>query len=189
MGMRDGRGRPGGPGGRSGAASSGPASSGPAGSGPAGRRWLRLGLSALAFEMLLLGFPATVAPAWFYRWFPFDRGWLTDTGPYNEHSVRDFGYVYLGFALVLVWAAVQLGRQLCLAASAGALLANAPHSLFHLLRPGGLTAADLVVENGLLLIATFVSMAVLIHLIWRPGAALVAGDRHSSDDDFNPGGS
>jgi hypothetical protein len=53
-------------------------------------------------------------------------------GPYDQHLVSDVGGFYLGFALVLAWAARSLDQALVRAVRAGFLLTQALHLGYHL---------------------------------------------------------
>lgn len=134
------------------------------------RRWLRLALAVLAVEMFVIGVPAAVAPDWFFRRFPFGRGWVASTGVYNEHSMLDLGYVYVAFGIVLAWAAVRLGRELTRAALVAALVANVPHLIFHLGHTRALPLADDVAQSLLLALPTAVNLAALLLTLRRPEA-------------------
>lgn len=125
-------------------------------------RIVRLALAALAAEMAILGLPASLAPAWFHGWFPFGRGWVVSTGPYNEHTVVDFGVLAVGLSIVLAWAAIRPARELCRAVLVGALAVNAAHTVFHLVHRGELGLADTLVQNGLLVVATLVNAGALV---------------------------
>jgi hypothetical protein len=133
-------------------------------------RAVRVMVAALAGEMAILGLPASLAPRWFHDWFPFGRGWVASTGPYNEHSVVDFGVVAVGLSLVLGWAAIRPTPELCRAVLVGTLGVNLAHLLFHLAHPAELGRIDTVVQDGLLVLAVLVNAAALV-LISRLRAA------------------
>jgi hypothetical protein len=78
-----------------------------------------------------VGVLAAFAPRTFYDEFPFVGHWVDRLPPYNEHLVTDVGAFYLGFALVLAWAAATLQRQLVLAACWGWILFSVLHLVFH----------------------------------------------------------
>lgn len=135
------------------------------------RRWLRIGLAALAFEMLLIGVPASIAPPWFFDWFLLGRGWAGAIGPYNEHYVFDLGLVYVSLGVVLVWAALRLGRELCRASLVASIVANAPHLVYHLNHTHELSLADNVAQDGLLMLLVLVAIQLLVLIARRPEAA------------------
>ncbi len=89
---------------------------------------------------------ATFAPRAFYNDFPFARHWVDRLPPYNEHLVTDVGALYLGFALVLGWAAVTLERQLVRAACAGWIAFSVLHLAFHARHLHGFGAGDAIAE-------------------------------------------
>jgi hypothetical protein len=144
----------------------------------AARRSVRFAVAALAFEMFLLGIPASVAPRWFFDEFPVGRGWVAGHGPFNEHAIADFGYAYLGLGVVLVWAAVQPSRLLCRVAAAGATVVNLPHLLFHVTHSGDLSFGDNVTQAALLVVAVLVGVAAVL-LSYLPWPAGEESDRES----------
>ncbi len=102
--------------------------------GPAEPRSPRAARGALCFLLLsalLIGLTATIAPRTFYDDFPFLAHWVELLPPYNEHLVTDVGGLYLGFAVMLAWAAWTLERTLVHAVSAAWLLTAGIHLLFH----------------------------------------------------------
>jgi small-conductance mechanosensitive channel len=94
-------------------------------------RSARLALGFLFLAALTIGLTATLAPHTFYDDFPFLAHWVELLPPYNEHLVTDVGGLYLGFAVLLAWAAWTLERTLVVAVSVAWLLSAAIHLLFH----------------------------------------------------------
>ncbi|HET7416932.1 MAG TPA: hypothetical protein VFJ61_04830 [Solirubrobacterales bacterium] len=92
---------------------------------------VRASLCFLCASALAIGLPATVAPRLFYNDFPFVAGWVHLLPPYNQHLVTDVGGLYLGFSVVLGWAAWSLDPALVRAVSAGWLLTGVLHLAFH----------------------------------------------------------
>ncbi|MGV9214117.1 hypothetical protein ACTFTM_19855 [Micromonospora sp. RB23] len=138
-------------------------------------RWIRIGSAVLAAQLLALGAPASVAPRWFFDWFPFGAGWVAAGGPYNEHLLSDLGYAYLALAVVLGWAAARPARELCLAAAAASIVANTPHLLFHLAHAEALPTVDSVAENALLALTVVVGLAVFLAAYRLPAGNADAG--------------
>lgn len=129
-------------------------------------RWFRIALGYLAFSSVQLGVWALLAPRSFYDSFPgFGRAWLSVDGPYNEHFVRDFGALNLALAVVLIWAAVTLSRQLVFAASAASLAWGVPHVLYHLANTDGLSGGDVAASVGGL--ALFAALPVMVIITAR----------------------
>jgi hypothetical protein len=120
-----------------------------------------------------VGVLAAFAPRTFYDDFPYAGHWVDRLPPYNEHLVTDVGGLYLGFALVLAWAAATLARELVLAACWGWILFSVLHFAFHARHLGDFGTGDAVQE--------LVSLAVVIALpllaLWavRPAATAPAG--------------
>ncbi|HET6449216.1 MAG TPA: hypothetical protein VFG31_08910 [Conexibacter sp.] len=91
----------------------------------------RVALWITAASAAGVGLLAAFAPRTFYDDFPYVAHWVDRLPPYNEHLVTDVGGLYLGFALVLAWAAVTLSRQLVLAACWGWIVFSVLHFVFH----------------------------------------------------------
>jgi hypothetical protein len=96
-------------------------------------RFIRFGLIAVAVGQASTGLWALVAPHSFYKDFPAGRGgWVSATGPYNEHMTVDYGALSLALVAVLIAAAVVLERRLVLAAAGAYLVWSVPHFVYHL---------------------------------------------------------
>src|SRR6187431_3330692 len=121
----------------------------------------QLSLGLLSASALLVGLTATISPAAFYDDFPFFAHWVDLLPPYNEHLVTDVGGLYLGFALLFVWAAITLERTLVRAVSAAWLLAATLHLVFHAGHLDGFGTADAIAE-----------LASLALLVGAPALAL-----------------
>ena len=117
-----------------------------------------------------VGLIAAFAPRTFYDDFPYVGHWVDRLPPYNEHLVTDVGALYLGFALVLAWAAATLRHELVQAACWGWILFSVLHFVFHARRLDGFGTGDAVQE--------LVSLAVVIALpllaLWAARPSTVA---------------
>ena len=92
----------------------------------------RILLGILAAGAALVGAWAGFAPRSFYRDFPgTGHPWVSPDGPFNEHLVRDVGWLNLALALVAVVAAVSLARAAVVAAAGAAIVAGVPHLAYH----------------------------------------------------------
>src|SRR5262245_66166799 len=106
-------------------------------------RWVRIGLIVLAVSGAVVGVWAGFAPRSFYDDFPgLGQHWVSVDGPYNEHLVRDVGWLNLALTVMTVWAAVSLARSLVLAVLVGWLVVDLPHLVYHAANLDGLSAAD-----------------------------------------------
>jgi hypothetical protein len=95
-------------------------------------RFIRYGLIAVAVGQASTGLWALVAPHSFYKDFPAGRGgWVSATGPYNEHMTVDYGALSLALVAVLIAAAVVLERRLVIAAAGSYLVWSVPHFVYH----------------------------------------------------------
>jgi hypothetical protein len=106
----------------------------------------RAALVVLALEALSIGLPASFAPRSFYDDYPFVANWVDLLPPYNHHLVADVGGLYLGFAVVLAWAAWKLQLDLVRAVSAGWALMSLLHFVFHASHLDGFSTADAIGE-------------------------------------------
>jgi hypothetical protein len=126
------------------------------------RTGIRALLVALAVSAAVPGLWATFAPHGFYANFPGTAHWVDRLPPYNAHLVTDVGAFYLGFAVLLAWAAVTLRPALVLPACVAWSVFSGVHLVFHATHLSGFTTADAVGE--------IVSLAVVLVL---PGAVLM----------------
>jgi len=132
-------------------------------------RAARLALFFLCAAALTIGLTAALVPRTFYDDFPFVTAWVSLLPPYNEHLVTDVGGLYLGFAVLLAWAAWTLERTLVRAVCCAWLLAATLHLVFHAGHLEGFGTADAIAE--------IVSLALL--LIPPPIAIWGVGDSAS----------
>ncbi|HEV7769629.1 MAG TPA: hypothetical protein VGO66_03105 [Solirubrobacterales bacterium] len=105
-------------------------------------RAARVSLILLCLSAISVGLPATVAPRSFYDDFPFFAAWVELLPPYNEHLVTDVGGLYLGFAVMLAFAAWTLEVTLVQAVACAWLLSAALHLGFHAHHLDGFSTPD-----------------------------------------------
>lgn len=111
-------------------------------------RMARAGVALVAAGQAEIGLWGLMAPHSFYTSYPgAGQHWVAAMGPYDEHLVRDFAAVELGFAVLLACVVIWFERRLVLAAGAAFLAATIPHFAYHLtttrLLPAGQDAASL----------------------------------------------
>jgi len=141
------------------------------------RMLLRAGLVYLAVTGALVGVWAGFAPRAFYDDFPgLGRMWVAVDGPYNEHLVRDVGWLNLALTVATVWAAVTLTRVLVIAVLAAWLVTGLPHLLYHVANLGGLGTGDRVGELASLALAPVLA-GVLLVLVALDGRTATGGRR------------
>ena len=129
----------------------------------------RIALWLTAASAAGVGVVAAFAPRTFYDDFPYVGHWVDRLPPYNEHLVADVGAFYLGFALVLAWAAVTLARQLVPAACWGWILFSVLHFVYHVRRLDNFGTGDAVQE----LVSLAIVVALPLIALWaaRPARA------------------
>lgn len=136
------------------------------------RTTARIGLGYLSGFSLLLGAWAGLAPRSFFDNFPgLGMAWISVDGPYNEHLLRDVGFLNLALAVVLISALVTLSKQLVMVAAGMSLAWNIPHFLYHVFNTEGLDAIDIALSLGGLALASLYPV-VLVYLAPRlePGS-------------------
>ncbi len=71
----------------------------------------RTSLLFLAAVGLVVGIWASIFPRGFYAAFPgLGRVWISPTGPYNEHLLRDFGALNCALGLLALLALARPAR-------------------------------------------------------------------------------
>ena len=125
--------------------------------------WVRIGLAVLAVQGAVLGVWAGFAPRSFYDDFPgLGRNRVSVDGPYNEHLVRDVGWLNLALTVITVWAAISLARSLVLAVLVGWLVADLPHLVYHAAHLDGLSTSDGTAEIISLALGPAIAAALLV---------------------------
>lgn len=128
------------------------------------------GVAVLAGASALVGVWALFLPESFFHDFPsHGAGWVALLPPYNEHLVRDVGALTSAIAALLGLAAWRRSRSLASAGVAAWLVANVPHTVFHLVNLGGFpplaALAQSASQAGLLALAA----AVVVRLVRASG--------------------
>jgi hypothetical protein len=133
----------------------------------------RVGLVLVAAAQAELGLWGLIAPHSLYRSYPgFGRHWISALGPYNEHLIRDFAAAELGFAVLLLGAAIWFGRTLVLVAGAAFLAATLPHLAYHLTTTDSFSTGDDVASlGGFAIEILVVAAAMLVAARERGGGA------------------
>lgn len=125
--------------------------------------WVRVGLLYQAVSAALVGLWALPAPMSFYESFPGGgMNWADAAGPYNEHSIRDVGALYLGFTVLFVWAAARPTASLVTAVAAAWAVVQAPHLVYHLANDDGLTRTEWLTQGAGLAVIFVVAVALAV---------------------------
>lgn len=110
---------------------------------------MRALLAALAVSAVYPGAWAVVAPRSFFDEFPgAGRHWTAELPAYSEHLVTDVGAFYLGFALLLAWAAMRPSRELVVPVCSAFALFSALHLAWHAAHLDGMTTLDAVLQTA-----------------------------------------
>jgi hypothetical protein len=142
---------------------------------PALRLPARIVLGYLAVSGLLVGVWAGFAPRSFYDDFPgLGRVWVAVDGPYNEHLVRDVGWLNLALTVATVWAAVTLTRALVVAVLVAWLVTGIPHLAYHVANLDGLERVDRFGELASLALAPLLALVLLV-IVGRDRPAATPG--------------
>jgi len=111
-----------------------------------------------------LGVWAGFAPKSFYDDGPIpfvDTDWVSMLPPYNEHLVRDYGFVNLGLTLVFVVGAVRLTPVLVRVGAGALFVFGAPHTAYHSLHLDRMSAADATAQTVTTSVLTLVLPAIV----------------------------
>jgi hypothetical protein len=109
----------------------------------------RASLGLIAAAQAEIGFWGLIAPHGFYTGFPgAGHHWVSAIGPYDEHLVRDFAALSLGFAVLMAGAAIWFERRLVLVAGSAFIAGTLPHFAYHLTTTDHLSAADNAASLG-----------------------------------------
>ncbi|WP_204075409.1 hypothetical protein [Planotetraspora phitsanulokensis] len=128
------------------------------------RTWTRALVVVLAVLTATLGVWAGFAPVSFYQDGPLpfvDTGWVAMLPPYNEHLVRDYGFMNLGMTVVFVVAAIRLTPALVRTSTAALFVFAVPHTLFHSSHLDHLSAAEAAIQTISIVVPTIVLPAVV----------------------------
>ncbi|HEX8803016.1 MAG TPA: hypothetical protein VF743_02445 [Acidimicrobiales bacterium] len=124
---------------------------------------VRVLLAVYAASNALVGLWAGAFPRSFYDDFPgLGRHWVAVDGPYNEHLVRDVGWLNLALATVLLVAVVRATPLLVGVAAGAALVYAAPHLAYHLANLDVYDTSDQVAN----VVALGVGVAVPAGVLW-----------------------
>jgi hypothetical protein len=123
----------------------------------------RLGLVLVAVGQAEVAIWGLVAPRSFFGTFPgAGHHWVSALGAYNEHLLRDYAGAELGFAVLLLAAAIWFERRLVLIAGVAFLAATLPHFIYHLTTTGHFSTADNLGSLGAFALEVVVVVAVML---------------------------
>lgn len=114
------------------------------------RTWTRTLVIVQGVLTATLGVWAGLAPESFYQDGPIpfiDTGWVAMLPPYNEHLVRDYGFMNLGMTVVFVVAAIKLTPVLVRTATGAWFAFGVPHTMFHSFNLDHMSTADATTQT------------------------------------------
>ena len=130
---------------------------------------MRALLAALAVSAAYPGLWAALAPRSFFDEFPgAGRHWVAELPAYNQHLVTDVGAFYLGFALLLAWAAWRPSRELVVPVCSAFALFSALHLAWHSAHLDGFATADAVLQSASLAAVLIASAGAVVLARRRP---------------------
>ena len=133
---------------------------------------IRFLLLALGVPQALIGLWALFGPRSFYDDFPGGgRHWVAELPAYNEHLVTDAGAFYLGFALLLAWAAWRPSRELIVPVCSAFALFSAIHLAWHCAHLDGFATVDAVLQTASLAAVLAASLGAVVLARRRPARA------------------
>ena len=132
---------------------------------------MRALLAALAVSAAYPGAWAVLAPGSFFAEFPgAGRHWTAGLPAYSEHLVTDVGAFYLGFALLLAWAAWRPSRELIVPVCTAFALFSAIHLAWHVAHLDGFSTLDAVLQTASLAAVLVASAGAVVLARRRPRA-------------------
>ena len=147
------------------------------------RTWTRALVIVIAVMTGTLGVWAGFAPVSFYQQGPLpfvNTGWVAGLPPYNEHLVRDYGFMNLGMTVVLVVAAISLTPVLVRTGTAALFVFAVPHMVFHGFHLEHLSAAGAATQMMTVAVLTVVLPAIVFLMAGRPPVTHPGGPRRLS---------
>lgn len=103
-----------------------------------------------------------LAPHNFYENFPgFGRHWVKALGPYDGHTITDYGAGLLGLSVGVIVIALMPRARAVPVLLWSWVIASVPHLLYHVVATGPLTTSDNIANIGLLAAMTIVPAIVL----------------------------
>ena len=131
----------------------------------------RILLACLAAASAVIGVWAGFFPRSFYGDFPgTGNPWVSPDGPFNEHLVRDVGWLNLALALVALVAAISLARAAVIAAAGAAIVAGVPHLAYHVAHLDLYGTVDQIGNVVSLSLGPLVGLILLLLTVRRPSA-------------------
>ncbi|WP_070194831.1 hypothetical protein [Streptomyces oceani] len=122
---------------------------------------IRLCLTFLILEGLVIGVHALFFPRYFYEEFFLGASWLQEMGAYSEHLTRDAGALYLGLTVATYHAARRLTpdyvQGICMANAVAAF----PHMIYHMVNWRMSGFWDTVPQAGTLFITVVIALVAL----------------------------
>ena len=126
----------------------------------------RLCLGAIGLFMTPVGVQAAFAPRSFFDDFPLGRGWIAaEGGAYDEHLVRDVGFLFLALIIVTLWAAWR--DEFVVPVAVAWLVQGIGHLVYHVGHLDGLDGVDRV---GLVFSLAAIPVLAVIVLATQPRA-------------------
>ncbi|MBB6567772.1 hypothetical protein HPO96_05175 [Kribbella sandramycini] len=122
----------------------------------------RVLIALLAVQTAMVGVWASFLPVSFYEDGPLpflNTGWTALLPPYNEHLMRDYGLMNLGFAVVLFYTLATMSSSMVRMSMAAYLVFAVPHTIFHL------THLEHLSTGGSIGLAITLGLTVLLPLI------------------------
>lgn len=133
-------------------------------------------VALLAVQTAMVGVWGSIWPMSFYEDGPLpflDTGWTAMLPPYNEHLMRDYGLMNLGFAVVLFYTLATMTLSIVRLSMVAYLVFAVPHTVFHLMHLEHLStgsATGLAITLGLTVL-----LPLLVLVLSRTQDRMLAG--------------
>lgn len=142
----------------------------------------RAALVLVALAQAEIGLWGLIAPHSFFRQFPGGgHHWVSGLGTYNQHLVRDYAAAELGFAVLLLGAAIWFERRLVLVAGVAFLAATIPHFVYHLTTTDSLSTEDNLASLGAFALE-LIAVCLAMLIAWRQPPVTASGEIELASD-------
>ena len=125
---------------------------------------MRFALLNLAVPNLLVGLWIRLAPHSFWAHFPgFGHHWVKALGPYDGHTITDYGAALVGLSCGLIGVALFPRARAATILLGAWLVAAIPHLLYHVVATGPLATGDNLVNIAVLALTVALPAALLVY--------------------------
>jgi 4-carboxymuconolactone decarboxylase len=125
---------------------------------------VRIALLVLGVPNLFAGLWIRLAPHNFWANFPgFGHHWVSAAGPYDGHTITDYGAALAGLSAGLIALALFPRARAATILLGAWLVAAIPHLLYHVVATGGMSTGDNIANIAVLALTVALPAALLVY--------------------------